>query len=208
MGEQYILHLIPSGILNPQTICLIGNGVVIDPQALLTEMTFLEDKKISVANRLFISDRAHLIFPYHKQIDKLRESDSQGQKIGTTGRGIGPAYADKVNRCGIRVSELMDQKSFIKKLRSRIHAISPCPPGILSAPRCPILPSMRSAGRAAKGSALRCPGCGEVLWHSRPRLCIPLTTYPAEGTCLAGKRAGSGTFLQEYLAAHSTSGGT
>ena len=124
MGEQYILHLIPSGILHPQTICLIGNGVVIDPKALLTEMTFLEEKEIQVNDRLFISDRAHLIFPYHKKLDNLRESNSNEQKIGTTGRGIGPAYADKVNRCGIRLADILDEDAFIKKLRARIHTIN------------------------------------------------------------------------------------
>jgi adenylosuccinate synthase len=124
MGEQYILHLIPSGILHPQTICLIGNGVVIDPKALLTEMTFLEEKEIQVKNRLFISDRAHLIFPYHKRLDNLRESNSNELKIGTTGRGIGPAYADKVNRCGIRLADILDEHAFIKKLRSRILTIN------------------------------------------------------------------------------------
>ena len=124
MGEQYILHLIPSGILHPQTTCLIGNGVVIDPKALLKEMAFLEEKGIQVKGRLFISDRAHLIFHYHQVLDKLRESNIREQKIGTTGRGIGPAYADKVNRCGIRIGDIVDEKSFIEKLRSRIAAIN------------------------------------------------------------------------------------
>jgi len=124
MGEQYILHLIPSGILHPQSICLIGNGVVIDPKALLTEMSFLEEKKIQVKDRLFISDRAHLIFQYHKTMDNLRESNINEQKIGTTGRGIGPAYADKVNRCGIRVTDILNENIFIKKLRARILTIN------------------------------------------------------------------------------------
>jgi adenylosuccinate synthase len=124
MGEQYILHLIPSGILHPQTTCLIGNGVVIDPKALLKEMTFLEEKGIQVKGRIFISDRAHLIFYYHQALDRLRESNVNEQKIGTTGRGIGPAYADKVNRCGIRVGDIVDEKSFIEKLRSRIVTIN------------------------------------------------------------------------------------
>jgi adenylosuccinate synthase len=124
MGEQYILHLIPSGILHPQTICMIGNGVVIDPKALLTEMSFLEEKKIQVKDRLFISDRAHLIFQYHKTMDNLRESNVNEQKIGTTGRGIGPAYADKVNRCGIRITDILDENIFVKKLRARILTIN------------------------------------------------------------------------------------
>jgi adenylosuccinate synthase len=124
MGKQYILHLIPSGILHPQTICMIGNGVVIDPKALLTEMSFLKEKKIQVKDRLFISDRAHLIFQYHKTMDNLRESNVNEQKIGTTGRGIGPAYADKVNRCGIRITDILDENIFVKKLRARILTIN------------------------------------------------------------------------------------
>ncbi|NOQ97926.1 MAG: adenylosuccinate synthase, partial [Calditrichae bacterium] len=91
-GEQYILHLIPSGILHPQTRCFIGNGVVVDPEALLEEIDFLEDKGIRVEGRLRISEKAHLIFEYHKKLDKLRESSSGEKRIGTTGRGIGPAY--------------------------------------------------------------------------------------------------------------------
>jgi adenylosuccinate synthase len=123
-GEQYILHLIPSGILHPQTQCLIGNGVVVDPEALLEEIDFLKNKGIKLGGRLRISDRAHLIFEYHKVLDKLKENDPGEKRIGTTGRGIGPAYADKVNRCGIRVSDLVDQEIFEKLLRSRIRSVN------------------------------------------------------------------------------------
>ena len=123
-GEQYILHLIPSGILHPQTHCFIGNGVVVDPEALLEEIDFLEDKGIRVEGRLRISEKAHLIFEYHKKLDKLRESSSGEKRIGTTGRGIGPAYADKVNRCGIRLIDLVDKKAFEELLRSRIRSVN------------------------------------------------------------------------------------
>jgi adenylosuccinate synthase len=123
-GEQYILHLIPSGILHSQTQCLIGNGVVVDPEALLEEIDFLKNKGIKVDGRLRISDRAHLIFEYHKVLDRLKENDPGEKRIGTTGRGIGPAYADKVNRCGIRVSDLVDQEIFEKLFRSRIRSVN------------------------------------------------------------------------------------
>ncbi len=121
-GEQYILHLIPSGILHPQTICIIGNGVVIDPQALLNEISLLEEKGIKVDGRLWISDRAHLIFPFHQLLDQMSENRHAEQRIGTTGKGIGPAYVDKVDRCGIRTVDLLDEKVFTEKLTSRILA--------------------------------------------------------------------------------------
>lgn len=123
-GKQYILHLIPSGILHSQTQCFIGNGVVVDPEALLEEISFLEEKGIQLDGRLRISDRAHLIFEYHKILDKLRESRSGEKRIGTTGRGIGPAYADKVNRCGIRMIDLVDKKTFEESLRFRIASVN------------------------------------------------------------------------------------
>ncbi len=120
-GEKYILHLIPSGILHDDTICVIGNGVVIDPAALLEEISFLESKGIEVKNRLLISHRAHLIMPYHKLLDKAKESKDAEQKLGTTGRGIGPAYVDKVNRMGIRIVDLLDRETLESKLRRNIE---------------------------------------------------------------------------------------
>ncbi|MCH8872247.1 adenylosuccinate synthase [candidate division KSB1 bacterium] len=119
-GEQYILHLVPSGILHENTICVIGNGVVIDPLALLEEIEFLKSKDISVDGRLWISHRAHLIMPYHKLLDQAKESKDAERKIGTTGRGIGPAYVDKVNRMGIRIVDLLDRDTLKSKLRTNI----------------------------------------------------------------------------------------
>ncbi|MFQ5750426.1 MAG: adenylosuccinate synthase [bacterium] len=119
-GEKYILHLIPSGILNENTICIIGNGVVIDPLALSEEIALLESKGIRVTGRLLISHRAHLIMPYHKLLDQARESKDAAHKIGTTGRGIGPAYVDKVNRMGIRIVDLLDKETLTTKLRRNI----------------------------------------------------------------------------------------
>ncbi|MFQ5674997.1 MAG: adenylosuccinate synthase, partial [bacterium] len=120
-GEQYILHLIPSGILNKNTTCVIGNGVVIDPHALMSEIDLLESKGISVTGRLWLSHRAHLIMPYHKLLDHAKESKAAGHKIGTTGRGIGPAYIDKVNRMGIRIVDMLDRETFAAKLRRNIE---------------------------------------------------------------------------------------
>jgi len=119
--EEFILHLIPSGILHAGRTCIIGNGLVVDPQALLEEVDLLESKGIEVGPNLLISDQAHLIFPYHKKMDKLKEQKKGKGKIGTTGRGIGPCYTDKAARCGIRVADLIDDEVFKSKLRDNIE---------------------------------------------------------------------------------------
>ncbi len=120
IGEkQYILHLIPSGILRDGVKCVIGNGVVIDPQALLDEIKILEDNGINVEGRLFISHNAHLIMPYHKLLDSISESGKN--KIGTTGRGIGPCYIDKFDRKGIRIVDLLNRDVLEKKLRKNVE---------------------------------------------------------------------------------------
>jgi len=117
----YVLHLIPSGILHPNVICIIGNGVVIDPVALIEEIKWLEKEGIKVDQRLFISQNAHLIMPYHKIMDQMSEESKGADRIGTTGRGIGPAYVDKVNRRGIRIVDLLDRVGFEKKLRANVE---------------------------------------------------------------------------------------
>ncbi|MBI2174353.1 MAG: adenylosuccinate synthase [Candidatus Omnitrophica bacterium] len=117
-GKEFIFHLIPSGLLHKGKTGLIGNGVVIDPEALLEEMQRLKARGIDVRRTLKISDEAHVIFPYHKRLDILEESWRTG-RIGTTGRGIGPCYVDKVARCGIRVADLCS-KEFAHKLRQRL----------------------------------------------------------------------------------------
>ncbi|MFQ5602312.1 MAG: adenylosuccinate synthase [bacterium] len=119
-GEKYILHLIPSGILSENTVCVIGNGVVVDPNALVEEIEFLQSKGISVQGRLLISHRAHLIMPYHKLLDQAKETKAAVHKIGTTGRGIGPAYVDKYNRMGIRIVDLLNRDALRSKLRQNI----------------------------------------------------------------------------------------
>lgn len=119
-GKQYILHLVPSGILNSEVKCVIGNGVVVDPVALVEEIEMVESHGIDVKGRLFISHKAHLIMPYHKLLDQARESAKGGEAIGTTGRGIGPAYIDKARRIGIRIVDLLDRANFETKLRANL----------------------------------------------------------------------------------------
>ncbi|MCK6620076.1 MAG: adenylosuccinate synthase [Calditrichaceae bacterium] len=118
--KKYVLHLIPSGILHPHAECVIGNGVVIDPLALLEEIRLLESEGIKVQGRLWISQKAHLIMPYHKLLDTASEEKEGAQKIGTTGRGIGPAYVDKADRKGIRIVDLLDRELFEQKLRRNL----------------------------------------------------------------------------------------
>ena len=118
-GEEFILHLIPSGILHKGKVCVIGNGVVIDPKALLEEIDMLTRKGVSTDGRLVVSDQAHIIFPYHKKLDELKEG--KHGKIGTTKRGIGPCYADKVARSGIRVADLLDDSVFRSKLKENLE---------------------------------------------------------------------------------------
>jgi adenylosuccinate synthase len=118
-GKEYVFHLIPSGILHKGKVCIIGNGVVVDPGSLLTEMRGLSSRGISIDGRLKISTLAHVILPYHKILDQLREQ-KRSNKIGTTGRGIGPCYADKINRCGIRMVDLLNERVLAAKLRDNL----------------------------------------------------------------------------------------
>ncbi|MEI6034444.1 MAG: adenylosuccinate synthase [Verrucomicrobiae bacterium] len=119
-GEKYVLHLIPSGILRKSKICVIGNGVVIDPVALVGEIDGLRKRGVAVGKNLLISDAAHIVMPYHRAIDGQRESRKNG-KIGTTKRGIGPAYCDKAARTGLRMCDLIRPEIFTKKLAGRMR---------------------------------------------------------------------------------------
>jgi len=119
--KKFILHLIPSGILRPNIFCVIGNGVVIDPLTLLEEIKFLEQNNIEVTRRLLISPLAHVIFPYHKDLDQQQERSKSAKKIGTTGRGIGPAYVDKFNRVGIRLIDLLKEDILRKKIKYNLE---------------------------------------------------------------------------------------
>ncbi len=118
-NDEFILHLIPSGILHKGKVCVIGNGVVVDPEALINEIETLRAKGVYVDDNLKVSDQVHLIFPYHKEMDNLSE---RKKKIGTTGRGIGPCYTDKIARCGIRLADLLDDGLFRKKLKENLEA--------------------------------------------------------------------------------------
>jgi adenylosuccinate synthase len=118
-SREFILHLIPSGIFHPAITCVIGNGVVIDPTALMSEIEQLTSAGIQFEGRLLISHNAHLIMPYHKLLDTIREQSPN--KIGTTGRGIGPAYIDKFLRVGIRIVDLLDRDVLARKLRANIE---------------------------------------------------------------------------------------
>ncbi|MFN7552277.1 MAG: adenylosuccinate synthetase, partial [Pseudomonadota bacterium] len=119
-GQKTVLHLIPSGILREGVLCLIGNGVVLSPAALRKEIGELEAKHVDVRPRLKISPATPLIMPYHIALDQAREKASGAKAIGTTGRGIGPAYEDKVARRGVRVADLAYPDQLAEKLRSAV----------------------------------------------------------------------------------------
>ncbi len=121
-GQKFVLHLIPSGILHPGVSCLIGNGVVVDPAALFAEIDELAGLGFDVEGRLFISDRAHLILPYHRELDVLSEARRGERKIGTTSRGIGPAYEDKIGRRGVRLADLADNAALADEIRDNVQA--------------------------------------------------------------------------------------
>src|SRR5207244_5508010 len=121
-GRKFILRLIPSGMLHPGITCVIGNGVVVDPQALFAEVDELTKAGIDVDNRIVISDKAHLILPYHRDLDLLSEARRGERKIGTTSRGIGPAYEDKIARRGIRLGDLADPAGLGHAVRANVDA--------------------------------------------------------------------------------------
>ncbi len=122
-NEKFILHLIPSGILYKGKTCLIGNGVVVDPAALIEEINGLKERGIEISN-LFLSKNAHLIMPYHIALDKENEKLRGAKNIGTTGRGIGPCYCDKIGRVGIRVADLLQPSVFKEKLKANLFHIN------------------------------------------------------------------------------------
>ncbi len=121
-GQKFVLHLIPSGILHPGVVCVIGNGVVVDPTALFAEIDMLEGLGITIGDRLLISEKAHLILPYHRELDVLSEARRGERRIGTTSRGIGPAYEDKIGRRGIRMCDLVDTQALADEVRENVHA--------------------------------------------------------------------------------------
>lgn len=119
-GDEFVLHLIPSGVLYEDVRCLLGNGVVVDPWTLLEERDALQERGVEMEGRLGVSDRAHLVLPYHKLLDGAQEASRGSEKIGTTGRGIGPAYRDKAGRTGLRVADLADEDRCRRVVESRV----------------------------------------------------------------------------------------
>ncbi|HKJ33769.1 MAG TPA: adenylosuccinate synthase [Balneolales bacterium] len=122
--KTFVLHLIPSGIFHNHTICAIGNGTVIDPLALLDEIEAVRELGTDPKGRLFISETAHVILSYHKTLDQAREKSRGQQKIGTTGRGIGPAYIDKTSRTGVRMMDLLNEEVLTEKIRNNVDNIN------------------------------------------------------------------------------------
>jgi len=123
-NKKFVLHLIPSGILRKNTVCIIGNGVVVEPKALIGEITDLKKRGIKVSHNLLISTNAHLIMPYHIVLDTASEKTKGKKCIGTTGRGIGPTYVDKMARSGIRVGDLLSPEAFQEKLRTNLRHVN------------------------------------------------------------------------------------
>lgn len=123
-NEKFILHLIPSGILYKNKLCLIGNGVVVDPAALIEEIEGLKKRGVEVGKNMLLSKNAHLIMPYHIIMDRENERLRGAKNIGTTGRGIGPAYCDKTGRCGIRVADLLQPTAFKEKLKANLSVVN------------------------------------------------------------------------------------
>ncbi len=123
-NKKFVLHLIPSGILHKNTVCIIGNGVVVEPNALIKEITDLKKRGIKVSDNLLISRNAHLIMPYHIALDSASEKTRGKKCIGTTGRGIGPTYVDKMARTGIRVGDLLTPEIFREKLAANLKNVN------------------------------------------------------------------------------------
>ena len=134
---RFTLHLVPSGIFWPQALCVIGNGVVIDPDVLLDEIDGLSDRGVDISSRLLVSERAHVIMPYHVALDQLAEAARGDQALGTTGKGVGPAYSDKAARTGVRAAELLDLEALLARLEgivsqtnaliTKVYGSSPLP---------------------------------------------------------------------------------
>jgi adenylosuccinate synthase len=121
-GRKFVLRLLPSGILHDGITCVIGNGVVVDPQALFAEIAEVEAAGVTIGDRLIISDKAHLILPYHRELDLLSEARRGERKIGTTSRGIGPAYEDKIARRGVRIGDLVNREALASAVQHNVAA--------------------------------------------------------------------------------------
>ncbi|MCE5195076.1 MAG: adenylosuccinate synthase [Nitrospiraceae bacterium] len=133
-NEKFVLHIIPSGILHKDKVCIVGNGVVVDPAALINEIDGLKKRGIETGKNFFLSRSAHLIMPYHTAIDKEQERLKGIKKIGTTGKGIGPAYVDKTARTGLRIGDLLYPEIFKEKLKINLEYINPFAKAIYNLP--------------------------------------------------------------------------
>jgi adenylosuccinate synthase len=178
-----VLRLIPSGILHPDVVCVIGNGVVVDPQALFSELDELTRNGINVKNRLFVSDKAHLILPYHRDLDLLSEARRGERKIGTTSRGIGPAYEDKIGRRGIRAGDLADPKALEQNVRENVVARNRLVPHAVGVRRHDVF--AEGAGMRGRGPSCatsrhpRKPCAGQsILFEARRGRCSTSITAP------------------------------
>jgi adenylosuccinate synthase len=120
-GRRYVLHVVPSGIFHDGVVCVVGGGVVLDPEAFLEECATLQSAGVTIKDRLFVSNRCHLILPYHRTIEAAFEKHLGDKRLGTTARGIGPAYEDKYGRRGLRVCDLLDAATFPQKLRAQVE---------------------------------------------------------------------------------------
>jgi adenylosuccinate synthase len=159
--KKFVLHLIPSGILRRGKTCVIGNGVVVDPLALVTEITGLRRQGVAVGKHLLLSDSAHLVMPWHRALDEAREQRQGKNKIGTTKRGIGPAYGDKAARTGLRVGDLREAKTFAEKFKTRLRENNAVLRSLDAKP-VPLQPSLRHYLAAAK--VLRPHITNTVVW--------------------------------------------
>jgi len=150
---EFVLHLIPSGIFHKDVHCVIGNGTVIDPEALLTEIDAIRKMGTELEGRLFVSETAHVILPYHKIWDQVHEASMGDQKIGTTGRGIGPAYVHKISRAGIRMMDLLDEEELRSRITATANEINISLKGLGSSEQIevePVVRQMLEAGRMLK----------------------------------------------------------
>ena len=180
--ERYVLHLIPSGILHPSKRCVIGNGVVVDPVALVEELRGLEGRGIRGDGRFFISDRAHVVLPYHRLIDEYRErKPATGDRIGTTKRGIGPSYGDKAARVGLRMGDLLDP-GFDDLLQSRVAANN----RILAAHGAPAVDGGAVSAQYREAAAYLAPFIADTipLVHGAIARREPILFEGAQGTML------------------------
>ena len=188
-GENFALHLIPSGILTPGVTNVIGNGVVVDPGVLLAELAGLQDRGVDT-ERLLISADAHLLMPYHVAIDKVTERYMGSKKIGTTGRGIGPCYQDKIARIGIRVADVLDEALLAQKIEAalelknqvlvKIYNRKALEPARGGRRRCSSRPTVSSTASPTPGccSTPRWRTARPCCWRARRARCSTSTTAP------------------------------